>query len=192
MRRQIIQLFNWSQWIGTIYIHGALIQLLDGLHSCVLTDCVSLFCSQYRFLSQQCCGQAGKICPILRLQVNVNTTSAVHCVCVYVCSCVCVSLSVISLPSSSWLHPPVRRTVCMFSRGMSTWSLYVKWPSEKSPSSLFLAPWQTPLWKLTTTNWVSSSHMQFQYMTSLFLAFSKHLPKYSVQQAISHSLTHQN
>lgn len=36
-----------------------------------------LHVSQYRFLSQQCCEQAGKISPILHLQVNVNTTSAV-------------------------------------------------------------------------------------------------------------------
>lgn len=72
-------------WRGIKYVE----QLSDRLHSCVLTDCASLFCSSYRFLSQQCCGQAGKICPILLLQVNVNIASSAQ-LCVYVCVCVYV------------------------------------------------------------------------------------------------------
>lgn len=67
-------------WAGTNWS-----SLSNRQHSCALTDCVSLFCSPNRFLSQQYWGQAGKICPILCLRVNVNITSAVQCrsVCVY-------------------------------------------------------------------------------------------------------------
>lgn len=70
----------YSEVVGSTTI----IQVFDWLHSCELTDCAALFCSQYRFLSQWCCEQAGKICPIVRLQVNVNITSAAHCICVCV------------------------------------------------------------------------------------------------------------
>lgn len=71
----------YSEVVGSTTI----IQVFDRLHSCELTDCVALFCSQYRFLSQWCCEQAGKICPIVRLQVNVNITSAAHCICERTC-----------------------------------------------------------------------------------------------------------